>query len=254
MESPHKLVIAEAQVRAGQTYPPAFVRHVLSGRGRSTCRSPAPLGRLFRSLALAQPGRWKADAGAAFPPPAAPRGAPRLDLADSGHQGLRRRPEAPSNGAPRPAAPLAGHPLPFRRTGTRLRSFPDSSPPFPRASALGFSRSPWRRLAHIGTPRSRSAHTTCHPPASRAKGPRETSHNSPGRVVEVAALASLAPSRRLLDADSRAALRRSAEASGACIRQARIAYRFWVGAQGPGRHEKGTDHVHLLYPQSACHH
>ena len=74
MESPHKLAIAEAQVRAGQTHPPAFVRHVISGRGRSTCRSPAPPGRLFRSLALAQPGRWKADAGAAFPPPAAPRG------------------------------------------------------------------------------------------------------------------------------------------------------------------------------------
>ena len=74
MEPPHKLAIAEAQVRAGQTHPPAFVRHVISGRGRSTCRSPAPPGRLFRSLALAQSGRWKADAGAAFPPPAAPRG------------------------------------------------------------------------------------------------------------------------------------------------------------------------------------
>ena len=34
----------------------------------------------------------------------------------------------------------------------------------------------------------------------------------------------LAPSRRLLDADSRVALRRSAKASGACIRHARIAF------------------------------
>ena len=58
-------------------------------------------------------------------------------------------------------------PAPYRLTHVRL-----------------ISRSPWRRLAHIGTPRSRSAHTTCHPPTSRAKGPRETSHNSPGRVVE----------------------------------------------------------------------
>ena len=54
---------------------------------------------------------------------------------------------------------------------------------------------------------------------------------------------SLAPSRRLLDADWRAALRRSAEASSACIRHARIAYRFWVGAQGPGpTPSKGEHH------------
>ena len=52
-------------------------------------------------------------------------------------------------------------PAPYRLTHVRL-----------------ISRSPWRRLAHIGTPRSRSAPSTCHPPTSRAKGPRETSHNS----------------------------------------------------------------------------
>ena len=89
-------------------------------------------------------------------------------------------------------------PAPYRLTRVRL-----------------ISRSPWRRLAHIGTPRSRSAHMTCHPPTSRAKGPRETSHNSPGRVVEVAALAgsrlragSLTPTRgrRFGDQPKQAAL------------------------------------------------
>ena len=87
--------------------------------------------------------------------------------------------------------------------------------PPPSRSRARFPRSPWRRLAHVCTPRSRSAHTTCHPPTSRAKGPRETSHNSPGRVVEVAALAgsrlragSLTPTRgrRFGDQPKQAAL------------------------------------------------
>ena len=93
--------------------------------------------------------------------------------------------------------------------------FPGLFPALSLALSRSVLRSPWRRLAHIGTPRSRSAPSTCHPPTSRAKGPRETSHNSPGRVVEVAALAgsrlragSLTPTggRRFGDQPKQAAL------------------------------------------------
>ena len=114
-------------------------------------------------------------------------------------------------------------PAPYRLTRVRL-----------------ISRSPWRRLAHLCTPRSRSAHTTCHPPTSRAKGPRETSHNSPGRVVEVAALAGSRLRAGSLTRDWRAALRRSAEASGACIRHARIAFDTGSGRRIPANARKET--------------
>ena len=216
MESPHKLAIAEAQVRAGQTHSPAFVRHVISGRGRSTCRSPAPPGRLFRSLALAQPGRWKADAGAAFPPPAAPRG-----RHSSGSRRFRapRPSEVPGSPFKRRSAPRgAPYGAPFALPADRdtFAEFPGLFPAHYRLTHVRLiSRSPWRRLAHVCTPRSRSAPSTCHPPTSRAKGPRETSHNSPGRVVEVAALAgsrlragSLTPTRgrRFGDQPKQAAL------------------------------------------------
>ena len=139
MESPHKLAIAEAQVRAGQTHPPAFVRHVISGRGRSTCRSPAPPGRLFRSLALAQPGRWKADAGAAFPPPAAPRG-----RHSSGSRRFRAPRPSEVPGSPfkrRSAARGAPYGAPFALPADRdtFAEFPGLFPaPLPRALALGF--------------------------------------------------------------------------------------------------------------------
>lgn len=74
-------------------------------------------------------------------------------------------------------------PAPYRLTRVRL-----------------ISRSPWRRLAHERTPRSRSAPSTCHPRASRAKGPRETSHNSESASGGGCGARRLAPSRRLLDA------------------------------------------------------
>ena len=137
--------------------------------------------------------------------------------------------------------PLRG-PIALPADRDTFAEFPGLFPAPPLALARSALRSPWRRLAHFGTPRFRSAHSTCHPRESRAKGPRETSHNSPRRVVEVAALASSRLRAGSLTQDPRAALRRSAEASGACIRQARIALRFWVGAQGPGQHEKGYDH------------
>ena len=60
------------------------------GRGRSACRSPAPLGgsisgrskrpsrgRLGAPAREPREGRWKADARAAFPPPGGPRGPPQ---------------------------------------------------------------------------------------------------------------------------------------------------------------------------------
>ena len=195
------------------------------------------------SLPLAQLGRWKADAGAAFPPPAAPRGRPSPR---SRSFRAPRPSEVPGSPFHRRSAPL-GAPCGARisPSGSGLRPDRDTFAEFPGlfpAPSLALSRSvcalALRRLAHIGTPRSRSAHTSCHPRASRAKGPRETSHNSPGRVGEVAALASLAPSRRLLDADWRAALRRSAEASGACIRHARIAFDSWSGRRAPAETRK----------------
>ena len=79
--------------------------------------------------------------------------------------------------------------------------FPGLFPALLASLALGSSALALRRLAHFRTPRSRSAPSTCHPLASRAKGPRENSHNPRALgIVEFAALASLAPSRRLLDA------------------------------------------------------
>ena len=172
------------------------------------------------SLPLAQLGRWKADAGAAFPPPAAPRG--RLPSKSRSFRAPRPS-EVPGSLLNRRYAPCGAPcrvPLPFRRRPSarpgHVCGVPRTLPrPLPSRLRARFPRSPWRRLAHVCTPRSRSAPSTCHPPASRAKGPRETSHNSPRRVVEVAALAgsrlragSLTPTRgrRFGDQPKQAAL------------------------------------------------
>ena len=246
MEPPHKLAIAEAQVRAEQTHPPAFVRHVISGRGRSTCRSPAPPGRLFRSLALAQPGRWKADAGAAFPPPAAPRG-----RHSSGSRRFRapRPSEVPGSPFKRRSAPRGapcGAPFALPADRDTFAEFPGLFP----APSLALSRS----VFALALATARAFMYASLPLGSIDLPPAYVSRQGPPRNLAQLAGASgggcgarrLAPSRRLLDADWRAALRRSAEASGACIRHARIAFRFWVGAQGPGpirernRHEQPT--------------
>ena len=233
MEPPHKLAIAEAQVRAGQTHPPAFVRHVISGRGRSTCRSPAPPGRLFRSLALAQPGRWKADAGAAFPPPAAPRG-----RHSSGSRRFRapRPSEVPGSPFKRRSAPRGapcGAPFALPADRDTFAEFPGLFPaPYRLTRVRLISRSPCDG-SRISV---RLARARLIRPATRARlAPRAPAKPRTTRRGEWWRLrrSSLAPSRRLLDADSRAALRRSAEASGACIRHARIAFDSGSGRRAP---------------------
>ena len=141
------------------------------------------------SLPLAQLGRWKADAGAAFPPPAAPRG--RLPSKSRSFRAPRPSevPGSPFKWRSAPRGAPCGAPFALPADRDTFAELPGLFPAPSLALARSVLRSPWRRLAHIGTPRSRSAHTTCHPPTSRAKGPRETSHNSPRRVVEGAALA-----------------------------------------------------------------
>ena len=104
--------------------------------------------------------------------------------------------------------------------------------PLPRALALGL--------------RARLATARAYRYASLALGsyvlpPARVSRQGPPRNLAQLAEASgggcgarrLAPSRRLLDADWRAALRRSAEASGACIRHARIAFDSGSGRRAP---------------------
>ena len=104
--------------------------------------------------------------------------------------------------APLMAAIIAEYQLPcgLRPDRDTFAEFPGLFPAFPLALPRSVLRSPWRRLAHFGTPRSRSAHLTCHPPTSRAKGPRETSHNSKTASGGGCGARKLAPSRRLLDA------------------------------------------------------
>ena len=203
MESPHKLAIAEAQVRAGRMSLLTLVRHARAEAPAGDAPLAAPL-RPWAALTLAcarairtvESRRWRClptARGAQRAPPVGISQLPGTKTFGGARKPLQTALRAPWR-------PLRGADKPFRRTGTRLRSFPDSSPPPPSRSRARFPRSPWRRLAHIGTPRSRSAHTTCHPRSSRAKGPRETSHNSESASGGGCGARKLAPSRRLLDA------------------------------------------------------
>ena len=249
MESPHKLAIAEAQVRAGRMSLLTLVRHARAEAPAGDAPLAAPL-RPWAALTLAcarairtvKSRRWcclPTARGAQRAPPVGISQLPGTKTFGGARKPLQTALRAPWR-------PLRGAHLPFRRTGTRFRSFPDSSPPPPRASALGFRA----RLGDGSRILVRHARARLIRPATRARlaprAPAKPRTTRRARVVEVAALASSRLRAGSLTRPPRAALRRSAEASGACIRQARIAFRFWAGAQGPGpmrernRHEQPT--------------
>ena len=149
------------------------------------------------------------------------------------------------------AAPLAGPLCPSGGPGHVCGVSRTLPRPLPRARALGFCA----RLSDGSRILVRLAPARLHRPSPRARHasrpPRENSHNLKGASGGVCgALFARAFAQLPLTRSGAGPLRHSAEASGACIRQARIALRFWVGAQGPGRREKGYGYVYLFHPES----
>ena len=172
------------------------------------------------------------------------------DLATPGHQDLRRCPGAPLTGAPRPCAPLAGLLCPSGGPGHVC----GVSRTLPRSPSLASARLFRARLSDGSRILVRLARARLIRPATRLRpAPRAPAKTRTTLARSGGGVCGARPSRLRagsLTRARRAALRRSAEASGACIRQARIALRFWVGAQGPGRREKGYGYVYLFHPES----
>ena len=167
--------------------------------GRSAGRSPAPLGGPSARIRSLNQGGGKPTLPLPSHRPRRPEGALTQISQLPGTKtfgGARKPPAAALRAGWRPLR--GSFALPADRD--TFAEFPGLFPAFPLALPRSVLRSPWRRLAHLGTPRSRSAHSTCRPRETRAKGPRETSHNSKSASGGGCGARMLAPSRRHLGA------------------------------------------------------